>query len=85
MEEIGVSKFMFAMIALVGQVFSIVGVVIYERCLKTIEVRFVVMIGVGVRIIGAFCAYAFAMRWNLAIGMSDYVFLFLTDVVFASV
>lgn len=76
---------MFAMIALAGEVVSLVGVVLYERCLKDVEVRYVVMIGVAIRVLGAFSSYAFSMRWNLAIGLSDYMFLFLTDVVFASV
>lgn len=84
MEEVGVSKFMFAMIALVGQVVSVLGVILYERCLKTYEVRYVVMIGFCLQIFGAFLNYAFAMRWNLSIGISDYVFLFASDVVFAS-
>ena len=43
------------------------------------------MIGEGVMMLGAFSAYAFAMRWNLQVGMSDYLFLFLTDVVFSSI
>ena len=34
-------------------------------------------------LIGAFLNFVFAKRWNLEIGISDYVFLFFTDVVFS--
>jgi Na+/melibiose symporter-like transporter len=85
MEEVGVSKFMFGMIELVGQIISVAGVVLYEKTLKSLEPRYVVMIGVGVRTLGGFLNYAFAMRWNLNIGVSDYALLFFTDVVFSSV
>ena len=62
---VGVSKFMFAMIALIGQVCSIIGVLIYEQFLKTTEVRTVIMWNVILRTLGAWLQYMFAMRWNL--------------------
>lgn len=84
MNTIGVSKFMFAIITLVGQICGVVGVIIYERVLKTREVRTVLAINVCITILGAFLAFVFAKRWNLEFSCSDYVFLFLTDVVFAA-
>jgi uncharacterized membrane protein YeaQ/YmgE (transglycosylase-associated protein family) len=36
-------------------------------------------------IIGSFLNYCFAMRWNVAIGISDYFFLIFTDVVFGAI
>lgn len=50
---VGVSKFMFAMIALIGQVCSIIGVLIYENFLKKTEVRTVIMWNVILGVIGA--------------------------------
>lgn len=49
------------------------------------EVRTVLIINVAIAIVGAFLAYAFAMRWNLACGISDYFFLIFTDVVFGAI
>jgi hypothetical protein len=54
MEVVGVSKFMFAMLALIGQVCSLIGVLIYENFLKETEVRFVIMLNVIFGIVGAF-------------------------------
>lgn len=62
---VGLSKFMFAMVALIGQVCSVIGVIIYEKWLKTKEVRTVIMWNVILGIIGAWLNYMFAMRWNL--------------------
>mmetsp|Transcript_1696 Transcript_1696/g.2992 ORF Transcript_1696/g.2992 Transcript_1696/m.2992 type:complete len:173 (-) Transcript_1696:582-1100(-) len=39
MNVIGVSKFMFAMITLIGQICSVIGVMLYEKFLKETEVR----------------------------------------------
>jgi len=85
MNVIGVSKFMFAMIALIGQVCSLIGVVIYEAFLKETEVRTVIMWNVIFGIFGSGLQVCFAMRWNLECGIDDYVFLIFTDVVFGAI
>ena len=85
MNVIGVSKFMFAMITLIGQICSVIGVIIYENCLKDTEVRTVIMWNVILGVIGSFLNYAFAMRWNLVIGVGDYFFIIFTDVVFGAI
>ena len=82
---IGVSKFMFAMIVLIGQICSVIGVILYEQFLKEVEVRTVLFWNVILTIIGAWLNYCFAMRWNLAIGIPDYCFLIFTDVVFGAI
>ena len=61
------------------------GVIIYEQFLKTTEVRTVLFFNVIINIVGSFLSYSFAMRWNLSWGISDYFFLFTTDVVFGAV
>jgi len=85
MNVVGVSKFMFAMIALIGQVCSLIGVLIYENFLKETEVRTVIFMNVIFGIVGAWLQYMFAMRWNLQMGISDYFFLIFTDVVFGAI
>lgn len=84
MDEIGVSKFMFAIISLVGSICAVFGVILYERTLKTVEVRRVLLYNVIIAIIGCFLAFVFAKRWNLEFSCPDYVFIFLTDVVFSA-
>ena len=82
---IGVSKFMFAMIVLIGQICSVIGVMLYEKFLKGVEVRTVLFWNVILAIIGTWLNYCFAMRWNLSWGISDYFFLIFTDVVFGAI
>lgn len=81
---IGLSKFMFAMITLVGSLCSMVGVVIYEAFLKEVEVRWLLFWSVIFSIIGGFFSYMLAMRWNLEIGISDLAFIYTTSVVFGA-
>jgi len=73
------------MIVLIGQVCSIIGVIIYELWLKETEVRTVLFWNIVIGIIGAFLNYSFAMRWNLVCGINDYVFIIFTDVVFGAI
>ena len=58
---------------------------IYEKFLKTLEVRTVIFYNAIFGVIGAVISYAFAMRWNLQVGISDYFLLMFTDVVFNSI
>jgi len=85
MDVIHVSKFVFAMIVLVSQVMSVVSILIYQAFLRKTEVRTVLFYNVFINITGAFLAFSFAMRWNLAWGINDIVFLFFTDIVFGAV
>lgn len=85
MNVIGLSKFWFAMIVLIGQVCMLIGVVLYELFLKRTEVRLILFYNVFLIIIGAFMSYMFAMRWNLDMGIPDLAFLLFTDVVFGAV
>ena len=85
MDVIGLSKFWFAMLILIGQFCLVISVLIYEAFLKTVEVRTLLFYNVIFKITGAFLALAFAERWNLAWGINDYFFLIFTDVVFATI
>lgn len=84
MNVVGISKFMYAMMTLIGQVCQVIGVLMYNQFLKNIEVRTVIFWNVVIAIIGAAISYAFAMRWNLEWGINDYFLLIFTDVVFNS-
>jgi len=84
MNVIGVSKFMFAMITLIGSVCSVIGVIIYEMFLKETEVRTVLFWNVLVGVIGAWLNYVFAMRWNLEVDIGDYFMIIFSDVVFGA-
>jgi Na+/melibiose symporter-like transporter len=85
MNIIGVSKFMFAMITLIGSICSIVGVLLYEAFLKTTEVRTILIWNVALAVLASWLNYCFAMRWNLEVGISDYAFILFTDVVFGAI
>lgn len=84
MNVVGISKFWFAMIQLIGQVCSVIGVILYDCFLKLTEVRTVLLWYVVIGVVAAWLAYCFAMRWNLEIGINDYVFIILSDSVFGS-
>jgi len=84
MNVIGISKFMFAMITLIGQVCSVIGVIIYTMFLRKVEVRWVLFWNVVINVIGSFLNYCFAMRWNLEWGVSDMTFIIFSDVVFGA-
>jgi len=60
------------------------GVVIYQQWLREVEVRTILFWNVIINIIGAWLNYMFAMRWNLSMGISDYVFIIFSDVVFGA-
>ena len=81
---IGISKFFYAMLNMLGNICQVAGVLIYEQWLKNIEVRTVVFINIFFSIISRFFNYCFAMRWNVQAHISDYFFLIFTDVVFGS-
>jgi len=76
---IGVSKFVFAMIFLVGFVCAFFGVLIYEAFLKEVEVRTVLLFNVIANVIVTFLQFSFAMRWNQEVDVDDMFMIFFTD------
>lgn len=63
---------------------GILGVIVYQQWLREVEVRTILFWNVIINIIGAWLNYMFAMRWNLEMGISDYAFIFFSDVVFGA-
>ena len=79
---IHISKFMFAVLVLIGQISHIVGALIYKAFCRNVETRWMIFFAMVVSSISYFLNYCFAMRWNQAWGIDDLVFLLFTDVVF---
>ena len=57
MNIIGVSKFMFAIITLIGSICSIIGVLIYNIFLKNSEVRTILLWNVALAVVAAWLNY----------------------------
>lgn len=85
MNVIGVTKFLFSVLVLVGQICHVIGALIYKAFFRGVDTRTMIIFATITHIIGAFFNYMFAMRWNLEIDIPDLVFLFFTDVVFSVV
>jgi Na+/melibiose symporter-like transporter len=73
------------MLGIVGQITSVFGTIYYEKQLKDIEVRTLLFWSTVVSVISSLASYCFAMRWNLLIGLTDILFVVLTDTIFGTV
>jgi hypothetical protein len=78
----GVSKFQFAMFGVISKVCHIFGTMYYKAYLKDYETRTIILWSTIISVVSTFVHYAFAMRWNITIGVSDLIFIVFTDVVF---
>lgn len=85
LNEIKISKFIFSLLALLGQICHIIGALIYKAWCRNVDYRIMILCAMIVASLGAFLSYTFAMRWNLAIGIPDMAFLFFTDIVFSTI
>jgi hypothetical protein len=70
------------MLGVVGQVTSVFGTMYYEAYLKDLEVRRVLYWSTVFSVISSISQYAFAVRFNVLIGINDIVFILLTDTAF---
>jgi Na+/melibiose symporter-like transporter len=84
MNVIGISKFMFAMITLIGSVCGVIGVLIYTAFLREVEVRTIIMWNYVIGVFGAILNYLFAKRYNKRWGIDDLTFIIFTTIVFGS-
>ena len=80
---IGISKFMFSLLVLIGQLSHIVGALIYKAWCRNVDTRTMVLASMCCTIVSNFLNYCFAKRWNLSWGIPDLFFLLFTDIVFA--
>lgn len=79
---IHLSKFQYSMLGVVGQITGVFGTIYYEAYLKDVDVRTVLYWSTICSIVSSFSQYAFAMRWNVLLGVNDIVFILLTDTIF---
>lgn len=79
---IGISKFMFSLLVLIGQICHVIGAIVYKAFCRNVDTRTMVFISLITTSISCFLNYCFAKRWNVGWGIPDLVFLLTTDVVF---
>ena len=81
-DAVGVCKFLFPVIMLVGSIFGLLGTFIYKAYGRAADTRTLIIYGTISVCIGSYSNYVLVRRWNLEIDISDYVFIFFTDSVF---
>ena len=69
------------MLTLLGFVTLLTGTIAFERIFKRYEVKQLKLWNSIIGVIGGFISLVFAMRLNLAIGISDLVFVILSSVI----
>ena len=79
---IGISKFLFAVLVLVGQICHVLGALLYKAFCRNVDTRWMVFWAILANVFATFANFAFAKRWNKNCNINDIVFLFFTDVVF---
>lgn len=85
MDVIGVTKFLFSIVVLTGQLCGVIGSLVYKACFRAVDTRWMIFWAIVFHIIGDFLNFVYAKRWNLEIGIPDLVFLFLTDSLFTCI
>lgn len=70
------------MFGVLSRICHILGTIYYRTFLKQIEVRRIITYSILVSNISYFMSIIFAYRWHLKIGISDLLFLLLTDIIF---
>ena len=81
LDEVKVSKSMYAMLTVVGYICLLIGSQIFNKCLIDTEYRLLIIIDVFITIVFAPIQLIFVCRWNLAWGISDMYFVFFLDVI----
>lgn len=70
------------MLATFGSFTGLIGVIIYEKYCKDIEVRKIIYFSIIMSCLSSFCEFGLAKRWNLLIGISDLSYLYGTSILF---
>ena len=80
---IGISKLMFAILLLIGNVCGIIGALIYKSFFRNIEVRWMVFWSMVVKSLEYFANWLLAIRWtNEEAGIDDLAYLIICKVIF---
>lgn len=77
-----ITKFQFAACGLVTKVACVFGTWYYKEFLKDTETRTIIFWGTVMGCVSTGASLAWALRWNMVIGVSDLAFIVLTDIVF---
>lgn len=67
----GFSQFSYSILTLLGAIALIIGIMIYQRYFKDTEPRTMIGMAIGLTIVSSFFDMCFVLRWNLAIGIPD--------------
>lgn len=70
------------MIDLTHKICHIVGAILYKTFFRTANTRVMLFMSFVAASVGAFCMWAFALQWNLDIGMPNVVALFTYEAIF---
>lgn len=77
-----ITKFQFAMFGVISRACHILGTIFYKNYFKNTETRTIICYSTAISVVSSFIHLAFAMRWNIRLGISDIIFVIFTDVVF---
>ena len=77
-----ITKVQYSLLATFGSFTGLIGVIIYEKFCKDIEVRQIVWFSIVMSCLSGFCDFGLAKRWNLALGISDLAYLYTTSIFF---
>jgi Na+/melibiose symporter-like transporter len=61
---IGISKFIFALLALIGQICHIIGAILYKTFFRGTDTRTMILIAMICSCVFGFLNFSFAKRWN---------------------
>ena len=79
--EIGFSQFTYSILSLLSNATLLVGVLVYKVWLTNYEVRTLIMISICISIFGCFTSLLLVLRLNLKMGISDLLFVIMTDTI----
>ena len=75
------SQMQYSMLNIVTKIFSVMGIWFYRENLKECETRTIIFWSIIISCFTSFGGVAWALRWNTKIGINDFAFAFVTDIV----
>ena len=75
LEVVGISQFTYGMIHVIGSVWAVLAVLVYQMHLSKYETRTLIIITIFVDILASFMDLCFVLRWNIYLGIGDITWL----------
>ena len=75
LEVTGMSQFTYGMLGVVGGIWLVIAVLIYQLFLSKLESRTLIVISTLIAISASFSDLCFVLRWNITLGISDIYWL----------